>query len=63
MDGFESQIGISGAGCAPGPLDLAALRLSVGDERKEEKIDRILAAVDENAERVIRELDQKYPRK
>jgi len=34
-----------------------------GDERKEEKIDRILAAVDKNADRIIRELDEKYPRK
>ena len=35
-----------------------------GDERKEEKLDRILAAVDaKNAERIIRELDAKYPRK
>jgi hypothetical protein len=34
-----------------------------GDERKEEKIDRILAAVDKNAERIIEELDAKYPRK
>ena len=34
-----------------------------GDERKEEKIDRILAAVDRNADRIIRELDEKYPRK
>jgi lysylphosphatidylglycerol synthetase-like protein (DUF2156 family) len=34
-----------------------------GDARKEEKLDRILAAVDENAANVIRELDRKYPRK
>ena len=34
-----------------------------GDDRKEEKIDRILSAVDKNAERIIRELDEKYPRK
>jgi hypothetical protein len=35
-----------------------------GDERKEEKLERILAAVDaENAERIIKELDTKYPRK
>jgi hypothetical protein len=34
-----------------------------GDERKEEKLDRILAAVDaKNAERIIEELDRKYPR-
>jgi len=34
-----------------------------GDERKEEKLDRILAAVDkENAARVIAELDRKYPK-
>jgi Domain of unknown function (DUF6766) len=34
-----------------------------GDDRKEEKLDRILAAVDKNAEEVIRNLDRKYPRK
>ena len=35
-----------------------------GDERKEEKLDRILAAVDEkNADRIIKDLDAKYPRK
>jgi hypothetical protein len=34
-----------------------------GDERKEEKIDRILAAVDKDGEKHIRELDAKYPRK
>lgn len=34
-----------------------------GDERKEEKLDRILAAVDaKNADRIIEELDRKYPR-
>lgn len=33
-----------------------------GDARKEEKIDRILSAVDpKNAEKIIRELDEKYP--
>ncbi|RJQ36132.1 hypothetical protein C4552_04195 [Candidatus Parcubacteria bacterium] len=34
-----------------------------GDERKEEKIDRILAAVDKNGENIIKALDKKYPRK
>jgi len=34
-----------------------------GDERKEEKIDRILTAVAKDADRIIRELDEKYPRK
>lgn len=35
-----------------------------GDDRKEEKIDRILAAVDpKNGEKAIKELDKKYPRK
>ena len=35
-----------------------------GDERKEEKLDRILEAVDaKNARDIIRELDAKYPRK
>lgn len=35
-----------------------------GDDRKEEKIDRILAAVDpQNGEKAIKELDKKYPRK
>jgi hypothetical protein len=34
-----------------------------GDDRKEEKLDRILAAVDKDAERIISDLDHKYPRK
>lgn len=35
-----------------------------GDERKEEKLDRILKAVDaQNAAKIIAELDAKYPRK
>ncbi|MBI3730198.1 MAG: hypothetical protein HY254_17930 [Burkholderiales bacterium] len=34
-----------------------------GDDRKEEKLDRILAAVDANGAKIIRELDEKYPRK
>lgn len=35
-----------------------------GDERKEEKLDRILQAVDaQNASRIISELDSRYPRK
>jgi hypothetical protein len=33
-----------------------------GDDRKEEKLDRILAAVHKNADRVIEALDHKYPR-
>jgi hypothetical protein len=33
-----------------------------GDDRKEEKLDKILAAVDpKNAEKIIKELDEKYP--
>jgi hypothetical protein len=33
-----------------------------GDDRKEEKLDRILSAVDpKNAEKIIKELDEKYP--
>lgn len=35
-----------------------------GDDRKEEKIDRILASVDpKNAEKIIKELNSKYPKK
>lgn len=35
-----------------------------GDERKEEKLDRILALLDpQNAERIIKDLDTRYPRK
>jgi len=35
-----------------------------GDERKEEKLDSILRAVQgKNADKLIRELDQRYPRK
>lgn len=35
-----------------------------GDDRKEEKLDKILAAVDpKNAEAIIKRLDTKYPRK
>lgn len=35
-----------------------------GDDRKEEKIDKILMAVDsKNAEKIIKELDSKYPKK
>ena len=33
-----------------------------GDDRKEEKIDRILCALDKEADDVIRQLDRKYPR-
>ncbi len=34
-----------------------------GDDRKEEKIDLILAAVDKNAEEKIKKLEKKYPKK
>ena len=34
-----------------------------GDERKEEKLDRILRLLDKDAERTIAQLDMKYPRK
>ena len=34
-----------------------------GDERKEEKLDRILAVNARKAQRIIQELDEKYPRK
>jgi hypothetical protein len=34
-----------------------------GDDRKEEKLDLILAAVDEKAEEKIKLLDKKYPKK
>ena len=35
-----------------------------GDERKEEKLDRILTAVNpENAAKIIEELDQRFPKK
>jgi hypothetical protein len=45
-------------------LHLGSPQSKEGDERKEEKLDRILAAVDgKNAERIIEELDRKYPRK
>jgi hypothetical protein len=33
-----------------------------GDERREEKLDRILAAVDKDAARLISDLDRKYDR-
>jgi hypothetical protein len=34
-----------------------------GDERKEEKLDKILSIVDpKNADKIIKELDSKYPR-
>jgi len=33
-----------------------------GDERKEEKIDLILAAVDKDSEKHLKRLDRKYPR-
>jgi|SRR5687768_15787614 len=45
-------------------LHLGSPQSKEGDERKEEKLDHILAAVDEkNADRIIKELDVKYPRK
>jgi hypothetical protein len=45
-------------------IHLGSPQSKEGDERKEEKLDRILAAVDgKNAERIIKELDDKYPRK
>jgi hypothetical protein len=45
-------------------LHLGSPQSKEGDERKEEKLDRILAAVDaKNAERIIEELDRQYPRK
>jgi hypothetical protein len=35
-----------------------------GDDRKEEKLDKILTLIDpKNADRIIKELDTKYPRK
>jgi hypothetical protein len=34
-----------------------------GDDRKEEKLDLILAAVDPDAEQKIREIDRRHPRK
>jgi hypothetical protein len=33
-----------------------------GDDRKAEKIDRILAAVDRNGESMIKDIDNQYPR-
>ena len=33
-----------------------------GDDRREEKIDRTLAAVEKNGEKAIQEIDRKYPR-
>jgi hypothetical protein len=43
-------------------LHIGSPQSKEGDERKEEKIDRILAAVDKDGEKYIRELDAKYPR-
>ena len=44
-------------------LHIGSPQSKEGDERKEEKLDRILAAVDQkNADRIIKELDAKYPR-
>jgi hypothetical protein len=45
-------------------LHIGSPQSKEGDERKEEKLDRILAAVDaENAAKIIRELDNKYPKR
>jgi hypothetical protein len=45
-------------------LHIGSPQSKEGDERKEEKLDRILAAVDaKNAARIIQELDRKYPKK
>ncbi len=43
-------------------LHIGSPQSKEGDERMEEKIDRILAAVDKNGDRTIRDLDAKYPR-
>ena len=43
-------------------LHIGSPQSKEGDERKEEKLDRILAAVDKDAKRTIAELDEKYPR-
>ena len=44
-------------------LHLGSPQSKEGDERKEEKLDRILAAIDPNARQIIDDLDRKYPRK
>jgi hypothetical protein len=43
-------------------MHLGSPQSKEGDERKEEKLDRILAALDKDSARVIEELDRKYPR-
>lgn len=43
-------------------LHLGSPQSKEGDERKEEKIDRILAAVATNGKDMVEELDKKYPR-
>jgi hypothetical protein len=44
-------------------LYLGSPQSKEGDDRKEEKLDRILAAVEpKNAEKIIKELDEKYPK-
>ena len=45
-------------------LYLGSPQSKEGDERKEEKLDRILRAIaPDEAEKIIRDLDLKYPRK
>ncbi|HKU70969.1 MAG TPA: DUF6766 family protein [Burkholderiales bacterium] len=44
-------------------LHLGSPQSKEGDERKEEKIDRILAAVADNGKDMIDELDRKYPKR
>ena len=45
-------------------LHIGSPQSKEGDERKEEKLDRILAVVDpENATRIVDELNRKYPKK
>ena len=62
----ELAVGVSPAHLAGGrpgfPLPSRSPQSKEGDDRKEEKIDRILAAVAKDGETVIKEIDQKYPR-
>ena len=45
-------------------LHIGSSQSKEGDDRREEKLDRILGAVDaNNASKIIDELDHKYPRK
>jgi hypothetical protein len=44
-------------------LHIGSPQSKEGDDRKEAKLDRILAAVDKNAAKIIDELDEKYPRR